>query len=140
MNRREDRKLKKDLGPKFLNTAHKYSQYLFIFILVLLITSLIRGILKNLKVSDRVKEERRRVEELKAEKDKLENRVTEAESQVNIERQLRDKLGLAKEGEYILVLPEDDILRKLAPKEVGTEETLPDPNWVKWMKLFDIKI
>jgi hypothetical protein len=41
-----------------------------------------------------------------------------------------------KEGEVIVVLPDEDILRKLAPLLPTEENTLPEPNWKKWEKLF----
>ncbi|MDP3994252.1 MAG: hypothetical protein Q8P91_00270, partial [bacterium] len=61
----------------------------------------------------------------------------EAKKQEYIEKQLRDKLGLSKEGETIVVLPDADTLRKLVPPIPGEEEILPDPNWKKWLKLFN---
>ena len=43
---------------------------------------------------------------------------------------------MAKEGEIVVILPDEHILRKLAPDREIEEEVLPDPNWKKWMKLF----
>lgn len=68
----------------------------------------------------------------------LETKLKEVKDDVYIEKQLRDKLGYAKEGEIVVVLPDEAILRKLAPPERREEETLPDPNWKKWMKVFDL--
>ncbi len=43
---------------------------------------------------------------------------------------------MAKEGEIIIVLPDEEILGTLAPNLEEEEEALPDPNWKKWLKLF----
>ena len=41
-----------------------------------------------------------------------------------------------KDGETIVVLPEEETLRKMAPRFEREEEVLPDPTWKKWVKLF----
>jgi hypothetical protein len=66
----------------------------------------------------------------------LGKRLAEVKSQDYIEKQLRDKLGLAKPGEIVVVMPDADTLRKLAPKPVEEEAVLPDPTWKKWLRLF----
>jgi len=49
----------------------------------------------------------------------------------------RDKLGLAKEGETVFIMPEEEVLRQLSPRIKKDEQhTLPDSNWRKWLKLF----
>ncbi len=73
---------------------------------------------------------------LKKENEELQKRLTETQSPVYIERELRDKLGLAKRGEVVVVLPDAEILKRLAPKSSEEEDFLPDPTWKKWAKLF----
>jgi 2-phospho-L-lactate guanylyltransferase (CobY/MobA/RfbA family) len=76
------------------------------------------------------------VKELQRENRKLKRDLQEKESEEFIEKELRNKLNLAKKGEIVVVLPDEEILRKLAPERVEEEEALPDPNWKKWLKLF----
>ena len=66
----------------------------------------------------------------------MEQRLAEVKGEEYIEKQLRDNLGLAKEGEIVVVLPDEEILRKIAPSVPEEEDILPDPTWKKWLKLF----
>ncbi len=55
------------------------------------------------------------------------------------ETQIREKLGLAREGEIVLVLPDPEVLRQLSPRvEMGETEKNSKPNWVLWWELFVI--
>lgn len=72
-----------------------------------------------------------------AEFDRLEQTVSQMSTDTYQETVMRDKLGLAKEGEQVIFLPEDAQLIALSPrKKQTTQVTLPDPNWRKWAKLF----
>lgn len=58
-----------------------------------------------------------------------------------IEQQARDKLGLAREGEVIVVLPPDEELRKLAPREDEIDESFElekRPIWRQWLNIFGL--
>jgi len=109
---------------------------IFIVVFLVLSISLIRNIIKISQAGKRIDQENLKVENLKEENIELKKRLEEVQSEEYIEKELRDKLGLAKEGETILVLPEEDIVRSLAPELTEEEETLPDPNWKKWARLF----
>ena len=113
-----------------------YSNYLLIFIFLLMFASLIRNILRVVESNKRIEKAQDRVEKLKKENEELEEKLAVTKSEGYIEKQLRDKLGLAKEGEIVIVLPNEKILETLAPSLEEEEETLPDPNWKKWLKLF----
>lgn len=103
---------------------------------MLLSISLVRNVFKGLEAkrgTDKIKEN---ITKLQGENSDLEARLKEAQSEEYIEKQLRDKLGLAKKGEIVIVLPETKILEELAPRLPEEEEKLPDPTWRKWLKLF----
>lgn len=108
-----------------------------IFVLtVLMVISIVRNIGKVARIRGEVEGERRKIEKIKKENEELEKQVSEIQGVEFMEKQLRDKLGLVKEGETIVVLPDEETLKKLAPKAYEEEDTLPDPNWKKWLKLF----
>lgn len=72
-----------------------------------------------------------------AEFDHLQQTVSQMSTDTYQETIMRDKLGLAKEGEQVIFLPEDTQLIALSPrKKQLTQVALPDPNWKKWAKLF----
>jgi cell division protein FtsB len=113
-----------------------YSNYLLIFIFLLMFASLIRNILRVVESNKRIGKAQDQVEKLKKENEELEEKLAVTKSEGYIEKQLRDKLGLAKEGEIVIVLPDEKILETFAPSLEEEEETLPDPNWKKWLKMF----
>lgn len=113
-----------------------YLGYLIIFLFLLMAISLIRNILRISQAKGRVETAEERVSQLKEENERLKSELENIESEAYVEFQAREKLGLAGEGEIIVVLPDEEVLRKIAPKIYKEEETLPDPTWKKWLKLF----
>ncbi|MBN1169382.1 septum formation initiator family protein [Candidatus Woesebacteria bacterium] len=120
----------------FLHKLGDYSKILLVLMVIFFSISLYRNYSKVKSSSERIEAARERVEQLKRENDTLKQDLKEKESEEFIEKELRDKLNLAKEGEIIVVLPDEEILRKLAPEREDEEEYLPDPNWKKWLKIF----
>lgn len=114
----------------------RYSGIIAISFLLILFISFFRNLTKSMQIQKRIENEEKKVEELKKENEELRAEREKVLSDVYIEKQIRDKLGLAKEGEYIVVLPEEEILRKLVPKQEEEKEILPDPNWKKWVNFF----
>lgn len=60
----------------------------------------------------------------------LKERLYYAKTPEFIERQAREKLGMVKEGEYIVLAPPTNLNEKSVKTESNT------PNWEKWWKLF----
>jgi len=124
---------------KTLSEKMKKLPSLFLALLLIgLSLSLYRSITRTGTVNLGIEDAQKRVDKLRAENIKLEEKLKEVRNVEFVEKQLRDKLGLAKEGEIVIILPEDEVLRKLAPTIEEEEEVLPDPNWKKWTKLFDL--
>jgi len=76
------------------------------------------------------------VEKLKVKNSELQKKIEELGSEVYIESQIRNNLGLVKEGEIVVVLPDPELLRKLAPVYEKEEKESPVVNWKKWLNLF----
>ncbi len=108
---------------------------IWIFVSLFLI-SVIRNIGKIVMIRKDIEAEKAKVEKMKQDNAGLQTQITEAQSPDFIEQQIRDKLGLIKPGEAIVVLPDEDTLRKLAPQIESVPQALPDPNWKKWESLF----
>lgn len=114
----------------------KISFYVLLVFLVLLMLSLFRNYQKVREVEEQIENKEAEVQKIREEGENLVKRLEVAQSPEFIESQLRNKLGMAKEGEIVVILPPDEVLRKIAPKLEEEEEFLPDPNWKRWMKLF----
>jgi len=110
--------------------------YLIIGLIVLLFLSISKNFTGASKVNQKIAEKESKAQKLKEEQERLKKQLETVQSDAYIEKQLRDKLNLAKEGEVVVVLPPEEVLRKFAPHYEEEEDTLPDPNWKKWMKLF----
>ncbi|EKE05737.1 MAG: hypothetical protein ACD_19C00182G0065 [uncultured bacterium] len=105
-------------------------------VFMILISSLFKSVAR-IKVGDAVIEKTKaKIEKSEAENQKLADQLKITQSEEFMEKQLRDKLGLAKEGEIILVLPEAEIVRRLSPQIPEVEEIKPKANWQKWWEIF----
>ncbi len=114
----------------------KFLGYATLGLVALLLISTVKNVNRVINIRKQVEVERERVEKMQAENVKLQAQIAEAQGSDFIDKQIRNKLGLTKEGETIVILPDESILKSLAPALVIDEETLPDPNWLKWKKLF----
>lgn len=120
------------IGTRF----NKIFSYAMLVLVALMAISIVRNIGRVLSIKKEVEKERVKIEKLERENEVIQNEISKAQSPEFIEKQVRDKLGLVKEGEAIVVLPEEEIVKKLAPKVVFEDDYLPDPNWKRWLKLF----
>ncbi|KKR43644.1 MAG: coiled-coil [Microgenomates group bacterium GW2011_GWC1_41_20] len=105
-------------------------------LVVILLVSTVKNINRVLSIRKQVEEEKQRVEKMQSDNAKLQAQIMEAQGSEFIEKQIRDKLGLTKTGEVVVILPDESIVKRLAPPVTLDDETLPDPNWLKWKKLF----
>jgi cell division protein FtsB len=105
-------------------------------LVIFLIISTVKNIGRVGSINSAVQKEKEKIEKMKEENVRLEAEIAQTQGEVFIEKQIRNKLGLAKEGESIVILPDAEILIKLAPQVLIEKDTLPDPNWRKWVKLF----
>lgn len=121
-------------NPKLL--AKKIIGYLIWPIFIIVLISTVRNIVRVGRIRGDVEKERMRLAKMAEENASLEAKIAQIQSPDFVEKQIRDKLGLSKEGEAIVVLPDEETLRKLAPPDSEAGDALPDPNWRKWMKLF----
>lgn len=116
---------------------HRIKNYLILILCIVLIISLGRNIIRIKNAGERIDRAQQRVDELEKYKLELEARLQEAQSEFHLESQLRDGLGFAREGEIVIVLPDEDILRRVAPEikdDINLKQELP--NWKKWLSLF----
>ncbi len=103
-------------------------------VIILVSYNLIGQIFDALKVGDRLEESAERLHTLEIKNQELKKKLLEVKSPEFIEKQARDKLGLAKEGETIVVIPQEKIDAILGASKKLEELRLP--NWQGWLKLF----
>ena len=127
---------KANLLEKVKNRLKTYYVYLIILLSVLFIFSVVRSVFRVFEAKQSTGQASEKVEKLKQENEELQRKLAEVKGEAYQEKQLRDKLGLAKEGEIVIVLPDKEILRKIVPVINEEEDALPGPSWKKWLKLF----
>lgn len=118
------------------NKIKSFIQLGILILAIILIISLIRSISKILGSNQKITDAQTKVEELQKENTDLTKELQTVKSTQFIEEEARDKLGLAKHGEIVVVLPDDNSLRALAPKIPEEKASLPISNWQKWLNLF----
>ena len=128
------------MGEKLKQKLIKVRIYILIIFVFLFGLSLFRNILKINEAKDRIQREKEKVLKLEEEGRILEEELKKMQGNEFLESQLRDKLGLAKKGESVVILPDPETLKKLVPEIPDEKDYLPDPIYVKWLKLFDVKI
>jgi len=116
-----------------LSSLTNYAVWLFI---LLLVVSTVRNIGKVMSIREEIKSEKQRIFKMEAENRALQAQVAMTQDPQFVETEIRNKLGLVKEGETIVVLPDEETLRKLAPTAKMSEDLLPPPIWKKWVNLF----
>lgn len=110
--------------------------YAVLMLVFLMGVSVVRNVSRVYAIKREVEAEKARLAKIEKENKDLQDQIAKTQSPDFVEKQVRDKLGLVKEGETEVVLPDADTLRKLAPKFAQEEDMLPDPIWKRWLKLF----
>lgn len=95
------------------------------------------SVLRLWKAGDRVKTAQAELELTQVENLKLKGQVAYSQSDEFVEREARDKLGLGREGEVILILPEQSE-SSLKSQVSNPKSEIEDirPNWKKWWDLY----
>lgn len=104
-----------------------------ILIVSLVAYNLVNQIYVAFKASDRLSEAAGRLYNLEIKNKELKNKLEEVKTQEFIEAEARDKLGLVKEGETVVVISQEKIKQVLGAKRM---EEIKLPNPLGWLRLF----
>jgi cell division protein FtsB len=100
------------------------------FVSLLLVVSLTRSVVSLLAKKDIVRTQKEELARLEEENKKLEDALSQAQTPEFVERTAREKLGLVKDGEVVVMLPQG------AAGEDTQAQTESLPNWKQWWGLF----
>ena len=109
------------------------SLLLLVFILALILA--VNGTKRILSLhgnSQKVVEAQQKLEALKRENEDLRNEFSYKKSDRFAEGEIRNKLGLARPGEDVYVVPKEESSQQLAVSSQQNQK----PNWQKWRDLF----
>ncbi len=103
-------------------------------VVVALAWSLIGQIMTTVKSGDRLQEDADKLHSLEIKNNELKAKLEEVKKPSFVEQQARDKLGLSREGETIVIIPDDKLNQVLGVAK--NKEEIRLPNWQGWLKLF----
>lgn len=122
-----------------INTPHIARKILFLAVCLFLLVSTARIVAKIFQIQKRIEKEAREVEELEKKNMLLKEDLKKVSSSFYVERKIREDLGLVKEGEIKVVLPEKEVLERIFPSKKSSEPVnnifLID-NFKAWLSLF----
>ena len=107
----------------------------FFLVSILLVVNSTKRLLAFKTTAQKVEESEQYLVKLKEENEALKAELEYKRSQEFIEGEIRNKLGLAKEGEAVVILPQDGSSPADAKAMAGGQSTVV-PNYIKWWKLF----
>jgi cell division protein FtsB len=107
---------------------------LIIIFSLYLIVSLSREIFDLIQKEKIIGKEQLKLEELKVETQVLKEQLDYVQSEEFVEKEAREKLGMTKPGETVVILPED--FKEMVDQSQGVIEPKEVPNWKQWLGLF----
>lgn len=112
----------------------KFGVILGIIIIFILSLNIIGQIVTTLKSGERVEKATEALHQLEQENKQFKKRLEEVKSADFIEKEARNKLGLAKEGEVVVIIPDEKIDLILGNNKKEEKPRLP--NYLGWWKVF----
>jgi len=107
--------------------------YLSIIIVGLLVSfGLARNLYTAYQNSKLLSDSQRKLQQLKLENESLQQESWQASDPSFIDQEARQRLGLVKPGEVLIILPHDTATTAATP----TQKIVDEPVWKKWMSLF----
>ena len=107
---------------------------LVLAVVLIIAYNLVVQIVQAIKSGERLSQATDTVFQLQSQNKELKKKLTEIQSSDFIESQARDKLGLSKKGETVVIIP-DQILKMVLGASSSAQPTrLPNP--VGWWRVF----
>lgn len=111
----------------------KLSLGLIILISLIVAYNLVIQIIQAVKSGERLSQSADVVYKLEAKNKELKRQLTQIQSPEFIDEEVRNKLGMSKKGETIVIIPEEKIKAILG---ASSSAQIRLPNWLGWLKVF----
>lgn len=112
----------------------KLTYGLVIVIVLVIAYNLLRQITQALKSGERLSEATEELYKLQNKNQELKKKLPQIQSLDFIEQQARDKLGLSKKGETVVIIPEDKLKLVMGASASAQIPRLSNP--LGWLKVF----
>ncbi|MBI2596613.1 septum formation initiator family protein [Candidatus Daviesbacteria bacterium] len=104
-----------------------------IIIISIITYNLVIQIMDAVKSGERLSQAAEKVYKLEAKNRELKKKLAQIQSEGFIEKEARNKLGLSKIGETIVVIPQERLKQVMG---VSQSAQIKLPNWLGWWKVF----
>jgi cell division protein FtsB len=119
------------------NILVKFQSIFIAAFFIFFVFSLTRSFLKLQSLQKKLYDSQTSLITIETEQKKLTEQIKISQSDFYIEKEARNQLSKAKEGEMVLILPPPDQIRKLSPRiQNPPSNKVIKPNWEKWKKIF----
>lgn len=105
-----------------------------ILVSIVIAYNLLTQIFNALKSEERLSDATQSLYNLEVKNKQLKQKLEKISSNEFIEEQARNKLGLGKKGETVVIIPDERLNQILGASESAQEKRLP--NWLGWFRLF----
>lgn len=106
---------------------------LIILVILILVYNLLTHIMEATKSGERLSQAAEMVYKLQVQNKSLKEKLADIQSPESMEEIARDKLGLSKKGETVVVIPEEKLKLVLGASQSAQIRL---PNWLGWLKVF----
>lgn len=104
-----------------------------ILIVLVIAYKLITQIIGTTKSGERLSQAADAVYKLEVKNRELKEKLSQIQSPQFLEEEARNKLGLSKKGETLIIIPEDKLKLVLG---TSSSAQIRLPNWLGWLKVF----
>ena len=104
-----------------------------ILVTLIIAYNLVVQIMQAVKSGERLSQSAEAVYKLEAKNKELRKKLSQIQSFQFLEEQARNKLGLSKAGETVVVIPEEKLKTVLG---TSASAQIRLPNWLGWWKVF----
>ena len=113
-----------------MSTVKRIFRFLLLAILIMAITSLSQRTADLVGRAKKWQEEKKNLAQIEKENEELRAYLDYVESDSFLEKEARNSLGMSKEGEMMIVLPQK------SAEETKIVSLPPSPVWRQWWELF----
>lgn len=106
---------------------------LIILVILFVVYSLINQIIEATRSGERLSEAADVVYKLETKNKQLKKKLSQIQSPQFLEEAIRNKLGMSKKGETVVVIPEEKLKLVMGASQAAE---LRLPNWLGWLKVF----
>lgn len=106
---------------------------LIILVILFVVYNLINQIIEATRSGERLSEAADAVYKLEVKNKQLKKKLSQIQSLQFLEAEIRNKLGMSKKGETVVVIPEEK-LKSVMEASQAAEVRLP--NWLGWIRVF----